>query len=71
MGGHVTVKRRVQGCREDARGRTANPELLLDDLAEYGPVQPGRKSSSALSATEYHCHLSCHWVACWRHEDQR
>jgi mRNA-degrading endonuclease RelE of RelBE toxin-antitoxin system len=23
---------------------------------------------SKLSGNEYHCHLTYHWVACWRHE---
>jgi len=43
-------------------------ERLITDLENNGPVQRGWRNYSALSATEYHCHLSYHWVACWRHE---
>jgi len=41
---------------------------LVEELTISGPVQPGWPNYSKLSATEYHCHLSHHWVACWRHE---
>ena len=42
---------------------------LIDSIEERGPVQPGFMNYSKLSNTEYHCHLSYHWVACWRCED--
>ena len=63
----VTMKRRVE--RRAAKMPVRERELLtelIDDLEDFGPVQPGWKNYSVLSATEYHCHLSYHWVACWR-----
>ena len=42
--------------------------LLVDDLSEIGPIQLAWPHYSKLSATEYHCHLSRKWVACWRYE---
>lgn len=42
--------------------------LLVDDLSENGPVAHNWPNFSKLSRTEYHCHLSCGWVACWRME---
>ena len=47
-----------------------NAQYVLGDLLEaiknYGPVQPSFSHYSKLSETEYHCHLSYHWIACWR-----
>ncbi len=42
--------------------------LLVDDLEAEGPVQKHWSNYSKLSENEYHCHLSHHWVACWRNE---
>ena len=42
---------------------------LLQSIKEKGPIQPSFKNYSKLSRDEYHCHLSYHWVACWRCED--
>ena len=42
---------------------------LIKNIEETGPVQPGFMNYSKLSRTEYHCHLSYRWVACWRCED--
>ena len=42
---------------------------LIDDLAELGPVLPQYPHYSRLTRNTYHCHLSYHWVACWRCED--
>lgn len=44
--------------------------LLVLDLREKGPVQPGWQNFSKLSDIEYHCHLGTSWVACWRHEKE-
>ncbi len=44
-------------------------ETLLFSLGEKGPVQPSFSHYSKLSENEYHCHLSYHWVACWRCEN--
>jgi hypothetical protein len=41
---------------------------LIDDLTNKGPVQKEWKNYNKLSKNEYHCHLSYHWVACWRNE---
>ena len=41
---------------------------LVEELALSGPIQSGWPNYSKLGANEYHCHLSYHWVACWRHE---
>ncbi|MDR3089847.1 MAG: hypothetical protein LBU39_08525 [Desulfobulbaceae bacterium] len=41
---------------------------LIDALRSSGPVQPSWPNYGKLSATKYHCHLSYHWVACWRRE---
>lgn len=41
---------------------------LIDDLSEKGPIQAKWPNYSKLSETEYHCHLSYKWVACWRFE---
>jgi hypothetical protein len=56
---HVTMKRRViKAAGKMPKAEQQSLKLLLDDLAAHGPVQPGWKNYSALSATEYHCHLS-------------
>ena len=44
---------------------------LIKNIEEKGPIQPGFMNYSKLSRTEYHCHLSYHWVACWRCEEGR
>ncbi len=43
--------------------------LLIDDLKEYGPIQPSYPNYSKLGKITYHCHLDYHWVVCWRCED--
>lgn len=45
-------------------------KFLVDDLKEKGPVAYNWPNYSKLSATEYHCHLSRKWVACWRMEEE-
>ena len=46
--------------------------LLIDDLSEFGPIQKQWQNFSSLRKekrfNKYHCHLSYHWVACWKHE---
>ena len=59
------VVKTVRRLPENERKRLA---LLVDDLTDEGPVQPGWPNYSKLSKHEYHCHLSRKWVACWRHE---
>lgn len=43
---------------------------LLDDLREFGPERKEWKNYSKLGNNEYHCHLSYHWVACWRKREK-
>ena len=39
---------------------------LTVGLMKSGPVQSQWSNYSKLSDTEYHCHLTYHYVACWR-----
>lgn len=39
---------------------------LLDNIENFGPVQPCFKNYSKLGNTTYHCHLSLHKVVCWQ-----
>ncbi|MDR2549144.1 MAG: hypothetical protein LBD10_02910 [Desulfobulbus sp.] len=65
----VTIKRRVlRQAEKMPKAEQKSLKQLVDDLAEHGPVQPSWRNYSALSTTEHHCHLSYHWVACWRYE---
>ena len=43
-------------------------DYLIEDLIEFGPLQPKWPNFSKLGKNEYHCHLSRKWIACWRHE---
>ena len=40
--------------------------VLENDLRVSGPEQPTWSNFSKLDAGEYHCHLTYHYVACWR-----
>ena len=42
---------------------------LVEDLERKGPIQSEWPNFSKLGEQEYHCHLSCSWVACWRAEE--
>ena len=42
---------------------------LLNDLAEYGPIQKDWPHYSKLSDETYHCHLAYYYAACWRNEN--
>ncbi len=39
---------------------------LKNDLTLDGPEQPSWPNYSKLGPNEYHCHLTYHYVACWR-----
>jgi mRNA-degrading endonuclease RelE of RelBE toxin-antitoxin system len=39
---------------------------LVEDLERKGPIRTEWRNFSKLSESEYHCHLSYSWVACWR-----
>ena len=43
-------------------------EMLLNDLADFGPVLTNWRNFSKLSEDTYHCHLDYSWVACWKKE---
>jgi len=40
---------------------------LIQDLKDFGPLQPSWPNYGRLSSAKYHCHLSYKWVACWYH----
>jgi hypothetical protein len=39
--------------------------ILLEQLEEEGPFQPGWPNYGKLGLNSYHCHLAPNWVACW------
>lgn len=41
---------------------------LVDDLKDSGPIQNRWPNYGKLEEGKYHCHLSYHWAACWKHE---
>ena len=41
---------------------------LVNDIRNEGPIQSGWPNFSKLGKSEYHCHISYKWVACWRNE---
>jgi mRNA-degrading endonuclease RelE of RelBE toxin-antitoxin system len=44
-------------------------EALAVALRDGGPTGPhGWASYSKLAENKFHCHLTYHYVACWRHE---
>jgi len=38
---------------------------LVKDLMATGPVQAGWRNYSSLGGSQYHCHLTYSYVACW------
>ena len=42
--------------------------ILAEQLSESGPICANWPNYSKLGENAYHCHLSYHWVACWRYE---
>ena len=41
---------------------------LKSDLEANGPEQPSWSNYSKLDRNKYHCHLTHHYVACWKVE---
>jgi hypothetical protein len=39
--------------------------ILLEQLEEKGPLQPGWPNYGKLGPNSYHCHLASNCVACW------
>lgn len=67
----VVVKRKVlKDVERMPKPEQAKLAILIDGLSRSGPVQPVWPNYSKLSPSEYHCHLSRKWVACWRHEKE-
>ncbi|MDR3089912.1 MAG: hypothetical protein LBU39_08850 [Desulfobulbaceae bacterium] len=65
----VTIKKRViKSIGKMPKMEQQALERLITDLEHDGPRQTRWRNYSRLGANEYHCHLSYHWVACWRHE---
>jgi len=65
----VKIKRKIlRSVEKMPKPEQIKLALLIDDLANTGPTQSHWPNFSKLSATEYHCHLSRKWVACWRHD---
>ena len=64
----VTMKRRVGKAMAKMPVAEQDKLARILDLTASGPVQPRWMNYGKLSSSEYHCHLSYHWVACWRHE---
>jgi mRNA-degrading endonuclease RelE of RelBE toxin-antitoxin system len=42
--------------------------VLLEDLRDSGPILKNWPNFSSIETNKYHCHLSYHWVACWKCE---
>ena len=63
----VIIKKRMlrslQRMPEQIQMKMAN---LVEDLRDRGPIRRDWPNFSRLGPGTYHCHLSYHWVACWR-----
>lgn len=62
----IMTRKASRGAAKMPVGVQQKLALLLENLADTGPVQPMWPNYSKLSKTQYHCHLSHRWVACWR-----
>ena len=61
------VLRSISKMPESIQMKMAN---LVEDLRDNGPIQTGWPNFSRVGKTEYHCHLSRKWVACWYWEKE-
>jgi mRNA-degrading endonuclease RelE of RelBE toxin-antitoxin system len=60
------IARRLDKLPEPVRKKAL---ILVDVLRDDGPTGPHTwQNYSKLSENEYHCHLTHHYVACWRYE---
>ena len=59
------VQKNLRKVPQNIRDKFA---LLALQLSESGPVANNWKNYSKLSGTQYHCHLTLNWVACWSYE---
>ena len=63
----VKIKRRLERKISSLPARVQNLyQALKRDLTCDGPVQPSWNNYSKIGADEHHCHLTYHYVACWR-----
>ncbi len=56
------ILKRIKRIPESIQTRLA---ILVEQLREKGPLQPGWADYGKLGPNKYHCHLSRSWVACW------
>ena len=61
------VEKQIRKLRLNERKKLV---LLVDDLRDFGPERKEWRNYSKLGKNEYHCHLSYHWVACWRQREE-
>jgi mRNA-degrading endonuclease RelE of RelBE toxin-antitoxin system len=61
------TRRKLESLPENILKKFVN---LVEDMEKTGPVQKRWKNFSKLSESEYHCHLSYKWIACWRNEKE-
>ena len=61
------VLRSISKMPESIQLKMAN---LVEDLRDKGPIQTEWSNFSRIGKTEYHCHLSRKWVACWYWEKE-
>ncbi len=65
----VTIKKFAEkNARKMPKPEQIKLIQLIAALKESGPIQPSFMHYSKLSENNYHCHLSTHWVACWKFE---
>jgi hypothetical protein len=65
----VKIKRRVRKMADRMpKEEQSRFDSLTKALRARGPARPEWPNYSKLGRNEHHCHLSYHWVACWRHE---
>lgn len=65
----VRIRNRVlKDIRKTPKSIQASLFDLVEDLRLNGPIQKGWPNFSPLDSkkTKFHCHLSYHWVACWK-----
>jgi len=67
----VTITNRARkAAAKMPRAEQERLTKLLANLRDFGPVRLDWPNYSKLGKNEHHCHLSYHWVACWRHEQE-
>lgn len=65
----VTLKKSAEkSARKMPKPEQMKLAQLMAALRSSGPVQPSFMNFSKLGEGNYHCHLSLHWVACWKKE---